>query len=106
MILQRCVLAFIISAISLMKYDFRGDEPMVVLDTLKDWRFEKNVCHSPSIRPSLKGLWFFVQPLTTGSPGIRFYAGAPLRTQDGFNIGTSVTFSWIFFFYLAQNLTE
>ncbi|KAF9484335.1 hypothetical protein BDN70DRAFT_910722 [Pholiota conissans] len=46
-----------------------GDEPMVVLDTLKDWRFAKN-------------------PLATGAPHVRFYAGAPLRTQDGFNIGT------------------
>ncbi|TFK27164.1 hypothetical protein FA15DRAFT_666663 [Coprinopsis marcescibilis] len=47
----------------------QGDEPMMVLDTHLDWRFANN-------------------PLVTDSPHIRFYAGAPLRTQDGFNIGT------------------
>ncbi|THH20416.1 hypothetical protein EW146_g955 [Bondarzewia mesenterica] len=47
----------------------RGDEPTVVLDTHEDWRFEKN-------------------PLVTGPPHVRFYAGAPLRTQNGFNVGT------------------
>ncbi|KAF9223470.1 hypothetical protein BS17DRAFT_767327 [Gyrodon lividus] len=47
----------------------RCDEPTVVLDTLADWRFAKN----PSI---------------TGYPHTRFYAGAPLRTQDGYNIGS------------------
>ncbi|KAJ6468450.1 hypothetical protein C8R45DRAFT_837983 [Mycena sanguinolenta] len=46
----------------------RGDEPMIVLDSRADWRFAKN-------------------PLVLGPPYIRFYAGAPLRTQDGFNIG-------------------
>ncbi|KAJ7242776.1 hypothetical protein B0H12DRAFT_1132007 [Mycena haematopus] len=46
----------------------RGDEPMIVLDSQLDWRFAKN-------------------PLVLGTPNIRFYAGAPLRTQDGFNIG-------------------
>ncbi|KAJ7593541.1 hypothetical protein C8J56DRAFT_931317 [Mycena floridula] len=47
----------------------RDDEPMVVLDTHLDWRFHRN-------------------PLVTGLPNIRFYAGAPLRTQDGFNVGS------------------
>ncbi|KAG6844969.1 hypothetical protein H0H87_002083 [Tephrocybe sp. NHM501043] len=46
----------------------RGDEPMVILDTHKDWRFANN-------------------PSVTGAPHVRFYAGAPLRTADGYNIG-------------------
>ncbi|KAL4074816.1 hypothetical protein V8B97DRAFT_2089162 [Scleroderma yunnanense] len=46
----------------------RGDEPTVVLDTLTDWRFARN-------------------PRVVGSPFARFYAGAPLRTHDGYNIG-------------------
>ncbi len=46
-----------------------GDEPVVILDAQKDWRFAGN-------------------PLVTGLPNIRFYAGSPLRTPDGFNIGS------------------
>ncbi|KAN0063891.1 hypothetical protein ACQY0O_003497 [Thecaphora frezii] len=46
-----------------------NDEPMVILDTAKDWRFAGN-------------------PLVQGTPNIRFYAGCPLRTQDGHNIGS------------------
>ncbi|KAJ3990147.1 atypical/HisK protein kinase [Lentinula detonsa] len=45
------------------------DEPMVILDTLQDWRFAKN-------------------PLVVNGPHVRFYAGAPLRTQDGYNVGS------------------
>ncbi|MBW4516123.1 MAG: PAS domain-containing protein [Timaviella obliquedivisa GSE-PSE-MK23-08B] len=45
------------------------DVPLIVLDTLQDDRF---AC----------------TPLVQDEPGVRFYAGAPLLTHDGFNLGT------------------
>lgn len=55
--------------VSFCTYTIQGAEPMVVPDTHQDPRFADN-------------------PLVTGDFDLRFYAGAPLETPDGFNIGT------------------
>lgn len=54
--------------VSFCTHTIQSNEVMVVLDATIDDRFETN-------------------PLVTGTPNIRFYAGAPLRTPDGENIG-------------------
>ena len=40
------------------------------------------------LRDALSDLRSLANPLVAGSLGLRFYAGAPLRTYDGFNLGT------------------
>ncbi len=50
-------------------YTIRGREPMVVVDASMDARFRDN-------------------PLVRGDPNIASYAGVPLETPDGYNIGS------------------
>jgi hypothetical protein len=50
-----------------------GNETMVVLDTVKDWRLRGN-------------------PLTQDTPHLRFYAGAPIVNFDGHPIGVFAVF--------------
>lgn len=55
--------------ISFCTHAIRGPDVFVVHDALTHPRFATN-------------------PLVTGEPGIRFYAGAPLVTRNGFRVGT------------------
>lgn len=55
--------------ISFCDHAIRSSEVMIVHDTLLDPRFADN-------------------PLVTGEPHLRFYAGAPIITPEGFAIGT------------------
>lgn len=58
-------------------------------------RREKSFCghailsnHALIIRDTLEDDRFRENPLVTGPPGIRFYAGMPLQTANGHNVGT------------------
>lgn len=55
--------------ISFCTHAIEGEKPLIVNDATIDARFSDN-------------------PLVTGEPHIRSYAGVPLKTPDGYNIGT------------------
>jgi len=55
-------------AVSICAHCVAAEAPLVIPDTSRDERFADN-------------------PLVTGEPHVRFYAGFPLRTPDGFVVG-------------------
>ena len=59
---------------SFCKVTIQGDEAIAVTDATKDERFKDN-------------------PYVTGDAHVRAYLGVPLKTPDGFNIGTLCAFS-------------
>lgn len=57
-------------------YTILGDDLLVVKDATRDERFKEN-------------------PLVNGEPGIRFYAGCPIRTRGGAKIGTLAVMDYV-----------
>ena len=55
--------------VSFCQYAIMDGEPLIVEDAASDQRFEGN-------------------PLVTGNPNIRFYAGHPITTEEGYSLGT------------------
>lgn len=55
-------------SVSFCEYTIQQDGVFLIEDATEDPRFEAN-------------------PLVTGAPGVRFYAGAPLVTSDGMKVG-------------------
>jgi diguanylate cyclase (GGDEF)-like protein len=62
--------------ISFCTHTIRCNEPLIIRDSTKDPRFLNS-------------------PLVVDEPHIRFYAGAPLRTPTGFNIGSLCVIDYI-----------
>ncbi|NTZ43937.1 sensor domain-containing diguanylate cyclase [Altererythrobacter sp. SALINAS58] len=57
------------SSLASFGFPFRGERPLVIFDALEDERFSTHA-------------------LVAGAPHIRSYAGAPLQTSEGHNLGT------------------
>lgn len=83
-----------IAAVSLVDVDrqwFKAQRGLEVSETGRDVAF----CHYAIMQSepfivtnAQEDPWFRNNPLVTGDPHIRAYAGAPLRTPDGFQVGT------------------
>jgi diguanylate cyclase (GGDEF)-like protein len=92
--LVRSVLGVPIAAVSLIDEDrqwFKARSGVDAEETPRDISFCTHAIMQPDpliIEDATKDARFRANPLVTGDPGIRSYAGIPLRTPDGYNVGS------------------
>ncbi|MBU6248624.1 MAG: GAF domain-containing protein, partial [Xanthomonadaceae bacterium] len=83
-----------IAAISLIDRDrqwFKAQRGLPVPETSRDIAFCAHAIHGEDlflVSDTHADPRFVDNPLVTGEPGLRFYAGAPLRDRDGVALGT------------------
>jgi PAS domain S-box-containing protein len=81
----------LVSLVDAQRQWFKSRQGLDVCETGRDVSFcghavlNEGIFHIPDARSDPR---FADNPLVTGAPFIRFYAGAPLTTTDGFRIGT------------------
>jgi diguanylate cyclase (GGDEF)-like protein len=91
--LVRDVLGVPICAVSLVDRErqwFKSIQGLDVTETPRSMSFCSHTIQDPGllvVSNALDDARFANNPLVTGAPHIRSYAGAPLRTPDGYNVG-------------------